>query len=148
MTSDEVAMVCVDDSYTSLETARTVIAAACNFSSIDTSIPTTTSDPSYIHTPTYYPSAPSTLANCTAYRNYTDTTNVFLNITDTIITRLNSCKFIAFAYEVTTDQLVEWNPSLSSNVSICALQPGYSYCVLQSEDSSKPQPSFVVLHLK
>ncbi|KAJ5653870.1 hypothetical protein N7490_000873 [Penicillium lividum] len=135
MTSDEVAMVCVDDCYTSLETTRTVIAAACTFSSIDTSIPTATSDPGYIYTPTYYPTAPRTLANCTAYRNYTDTTNIFFNMTDTMITRLNSCKYIAFAYQVTTDQLVEWNPSLSSNASICALQPGYSYCVLESEDS-------------
>jgi hypothetical protein len=29
MTSDEVTAVCVDDCYTSLESARTVIAAAC-----------------------------------------------------------------------------------------------------------------------
>ncbi|KAJ6019447.1 hypothetical protein N7522_001514 [Penicillium canescens] len=52
-----------------------------------------------------------------------------------MITMLNSCKYVAFAYQVTTDQLMEWNPSLSTNASACALQPGYSYCVLESEDS-------------
>lgn len=33
MTSDEVAEVCIDDCYTSLESAKTVIAAACTLDS-------------------------------------------------------------------------------------------------------------------
>jgi hypothetical protein len=117
------------------------------FSSVDTSIPTATSDPGYIYTPTYYPTAPSTKADCATYRNYTDTTNIIFDTTDTMITMLNSCKYVALAYQVTTDQLMEWNPSLSTNASTCALQPGYSYCVLESDNSSKSQSSFIVLLL-
>lgn len=104
--------------------------------------PNATSDPGYIYTPTYYPTAPSTLADCATYRNYTDATNLYFDTSDIMITRLNSCKFIAKIYQVTTDQLMEWNPSLSTNVSTCALQPGYSYCVLESEDSGEPKSSF------
>lgn len=95
--------------------------------SVVPSIPATTSEPGYIYTPTYLPIAPDTLADCESYRNYSDTS-----------TFANSCIYIAFTYHVTTGQLMEWNPSLSTNVSTCALQPGYSYCVVQSDDSSKP----------
>lgn len=98
---------------------------SATFSSVDTSIPTTTSDPGYIYTPTYLPTAPGTLTDCADYRDYGNSTFA------------NSCRYLAFAYHVTTDQLMEWNPSLSTNVSTCALQPGYSYCVVQSDNSSR-----------
>jgi hypothetical protein len=60
------------------------------------------------------------------YRNY-DSTN-----------GLNDCSYVAYAYDVTIDQLLAWNPSLSSNFSACDFQPGYSYCVLQSKETGKP----------
>ncbi|KAJ5921276.1 hypothetical protein N7466_009602 [Penicillium verhagenii] len=104
-------------------------------------IPTATSDPGYIYIPTYYPTAPGTLANCTAYRNYTDTTNIMFNVTDKMMIMLNSCLYLSRSYEVSMDQLKEWNPILSGNVSTCALQPGYSYCMLGSEDSIIPDES-------
>lgn len=106
---------------------------SATFPSVDTSIPTTTSDPGYIYTPTYLPTAPGTLTDCAEYRDFDNTTFS------------NSCIYIAFAFHVTTDQLMEWNPSLPTNVSACALQPGYSYCVVRSENPSKPQSSVNVL---
>ncbi|RLL93315.1 hypothetical protein CFD26_102048 [Aspergillus turcosus] len=81
---------------------------SATFSPVDRSIPTTTSDPGYIYTPTYLPTAPDTLTDCAEYRD----------------SRLRQ------------HDLMEWNPSLSTNVSTCALQPGYSYCVVQSDDST------------
>ncbi|CAG8905566.1 unnamed protein product [Penicillium egyptiacum] len=96
---------------------------SATFASVDTSIPTTTNDPGYIYVPTYLPTAPDTLTDCVAYRDYSNTFS-------------NSCIYISFAFHVTTDQLMEWNPSLSTTLSTCALQPGYSYCVLQSDGST------------
>ncbi|KAL5363688.1 hypothetical protein BJX96DRAFT_187179 [Aspergillus floccosus] len=61
---------------------------------------------------------------CVSYRNYTDTS-----------TFLNSCIYVTSAYEVTTDQLREWNPSITGNQCTCALNPGYSYFVLLSDNS-------------
>lgn len=49
----------------------------------------------------------------------------------------NSCEFLQGQYSVDMDDLLEWNPSLSSNKSECALQEGFSYCVLKDEDSEK-----------
>ncbi|KAF7116754.1 hypothetical protein CNMCM5793_005311 [Aspergillus hiratsukae] len=102
----------------------TIPVASATFFPVDCSIPTTTSDPGYIYTPTYLPTAPNTLTDCAEYRDYDNTTFA------------NSCSYVAFAFHVTTDQLMDWNPSLSTNVSTCALQPGYSYCVVQSDDST------------
>ncbi|KAJ5634396.1 hypothetical protein N7528_002238 [Penicillium herquei] len=102
----------------------------------------TNSNPGFIYIPTYYPTAPNTLADCVSYRNYSDPTNLFFDVPDKIIKTLNSCKYIANSNRVTMDQLMEWNPSLSGNVTTCALQPGYSYCVLKSEDSGEPQSLF------
>ncbi|KAJ5958935.1 uncharacterized protein N7479_006085, partial [Penicillium vulpinum] len=96
---------------------------SATFPSVDTSIPTKTNDPGYIYVPTYLPTAPDTLTDCVQYRDYSSTTS-------------NSCIYISFAFHVTTDQLMEWNPSLSTTLSTCALQPGYSYCVLDSDDST------------
>ncbi|PYI36128.1 hypothetical protein BP00DRAFT_474788 [Aspergillus indologenus CBS 114.80] len=93
-----------------------ITVATASFPAVDTSIPTTTSDPGFIYTPTYLPNAPGTTTGCASYRNYDDTTY-----------NLNSCKYIAFAYGVTIDDLLAWNPSLDTNVTTCALQPGYSY---------------------
>ncbi|RAH57731.1 LysM domain protein [Aspergillus piperis CBS 112811] len=90
-----------------------------SFSAVDTSIPIITSDPGFIYTPRYLPAAPGTISNCQSYVNYDNTTS-----------NLNSCIFIAYAYDVTTHNLLSWNPSLDTNLTTCALQPGYSYCAL------------------
>ncbi|CAG7962411.1 unnamed protein product [Penicillium salamii] len=88
-----------------------------SFPAVDTSIPTATSDPGYIYTPTYLPTAPETLTDCERYANYDNSTY-----------NLNSCKWVAWMNEVTTADFLDWNPSLNTNLSLCAMQPGYSYC--------------------
>jgi hypothetical protein len=40
-------------------------------------------------------------------------------------------------YDVTTAQLLAWNPSLSPNLRTCDFQPGYSYCVLLAAETGK-----------
>ncbi|OJZ81110.1 hypothetical protein ASPFODRAFT_38012 [Aspergillus luchuensis CBS 106.47] len=90
-----------------------------SFPAVDTSIPIITSNPRFIYTPRYLPAAPGTISNCQNYVNYGNTTS-----------NLNSCIFIAYAYDVTTHSLLSWNLSLDTNMTTCALQPGYSYCAL------------------
>ncbi|KAI2720884.1 hypothetical protein CBS147332_4124 [Penicillium roqueforti] len=90
-----------------------------SFPAVDTSIPTTTSDPGFIYTPTYLPTAPDTRTDCVRYVNYDNSTY-----------NLNSCKWIAWLNEVTTANFLSWNPSLNSDLSACAMQPGYSYCAI------------------
>ncbi|KAL2811774.1 hypothetical protein BJX63DRAFT_433124 [Aspergillus granulosus] len=80
------------------------------------------SKPAYI--PTILPTAPGTLEGCEYYREY-----------NSYFKEFNSCTKVAYDLDVTTDRLLEWNPSLSSDMSTCALQPGYSYCALKDEDS-------------
>ena len=115
------------------------------FSSVDMSIPTSPSNPGYIYTPTYLPTAPGTLTGCALYRNYTGPTALIFDTTifnttlDFDYTLFNLCSMVAMINRVTVNQLIKWNPSLSNDTSTCALQPGYSYCVLESTDSSKSQ---------
>lgn len=90
-----------------------------SFPAVDTSIPTATSDPGFVYTPTYLPTAPDTLTNCQRYANYDNTTY-----------NLNSCKWVAWLNEVATADFLDWNPSLNTNLSLCAMQPGYSYCAI------------------
>ncbi|KAJ5588268.1 hypothetical protein N7537_010946 [Penicillium hordei] len=90
-----------------------------SFPAVDTSIPTASSDPGFVYTPTYLPTAPDTLTNCQRYANYDNTTY-----------NLNSCKWVAWMNEVTTADFLDWNPSLNTNLSLCAMQPGYSYCAI------------------
>ena len=101
----------------------TITVPPASFSSVNTAIPTTTGDPGYIATTSLLPQASGTIQGCNTYRNY-DSTN-----------GLNDCSYIAYAYDVTTDQLLAWNPSLPSNLSTCDFQSGYSYCVLQSTET-------------
>lgn len=90
-----------------------------SFPVVDTSIPTTTSDPGFIYTPTYLPTAPDTRTDCERYVNYDNSTY-----------NLNSCQWIVWLNEVTTANFLDWNPSLNSNLSLCAMQSGYSYCAI------------------
>ena len=96
------------------------------FSSVNTAIPTATGDPGFLFTSSLLPAAPDTIAGCDTYQNYDDSTGFE-----------SDCSYIAFAYQINTDELLEWNPSLSSNLSTCSLQSGYSYCVEQTNTTSK-----------
>lgn len=101
----------------------TITVSPATFSSVNTAIPTSSGDPGYTATTSLLPTASGTIQGCGVYRNY-DSTN-----------GLNDCSYIAYAYDVTIDQLLAWNPSLSSNFSACDFQSGYSYCALQSEET-------------
>ena len=110
--------------YTVASGAPSITVPPVMFSSINTAITTPTPHAGFIYNPTYLPQAPGTLSGCYSYQNYSASLE-------------NDCSFIAFLCDVTIDQLLEWNPSLSSNLSICSLQPGYSYCVEQTNATSK-----------
>ncbi|KAJ5964996.1 uncharacterized protein N7479_004872 [Penicillium vulpinum] len=98
------------------------------FSSVNTDIPTTTSYPGFVYTePTQLPTAPDTLSGCYEYANPS-------NINDL-------CRDLARDYEISMDQLVEWNPSLSNNKSTCTLTMTYSYCVLEYSNSTATEPT-------
>ena len=93
------------------------------FASVNTDIPTTTSYPGFVYTePTQLPTAPDTLSGCFEYANPSNITNL--------------CRDLATDYEISMEQLVEWNPSLSNNKSICTLKMTYSYCVLEYANST------------
>ncbi|KAL4911937.1 hypothetical protein BDW62DRAFT_206942 [Aspergillus aurantiobrunneus] len=94
------------------------------FSSVDTQIPTSTSGSECTYTPTAMPLAEGTLEDCEQYQDY-----------DPEYPESNRCTRVARSMDVTTDQLLRWNLSLSSNMGTCALQPGYRYCSLKDKDS-------------
>ncbi|UNI22107.1 hypothetical protein JDV02_008028 [Purpureocillium takamizusanense] len=86
--------------------------------------PVTTSDfvPSPVQTATLRPKASGTTSDCYMYENAFDSTSKLKNLV-----MANSCSNWANFVNVTVEQLVEWNPSLSA--SNCVLQAGKSYCV-------------------
>jgi hypothetical protein len=88
-------------------------------------ITTATPAPGFDYTPSYLPLAPGTISSCYYYANYRSD-------------GFEDCIDVANANGITTDELLRWNPSLSSNISTCALQPGYSYCLQQTNAPSKP----------
>ncbi|GIC84370.1 uncharacterized protein Aud_000186 [Aspergillus udagawae] len=104
----------------------TITVPTASFPSVNTAIPTSTGDPGYLYVPVYLPTAPGTIEGCDKYQNYSDYGD------------LSSCTWVAEISELTTDQLLEWNPSLSSNLTTCALQPGYSYCVQRYANQTSP----------
>lgn len=81
-----------------------------------------------VPTETLNPHAPGTWDNCTQYENYVDP-QPYEDEFGTVPwpEELNSCSTFAGEYEVGVDQIVSWNPSLSSEN--CQFQAGYSYCV-------------------
>ncbi|KAJ5796251.1 uncharacterized protein N7518_004791 [Penicillium psychrosexuale] len=87
-----------------------------SFPAVDTSIPTTTSDPVFIYTLTYLPTAPDIHIDCERYVNYDNSTY-----------NLNLCQWIAWLNEVITANFLDWNPSLNLNLSLCTMQLGDSY---------------------
>ncbi|KAI9823660.1 MAG: hypothetical protein M1826_007678 [Phylliscum demangeonii] len=98
----------------------TITVPPASFSSVNTAIPTSSGDPGFVATTSLLPKASGTIQGCDTYRNYDGQNG------------LNGCSYIAYAYEVTTDQLLAWNSGLSSNLSACNFLSGYSYCVRQS----------------
>ena len=110
--------------YTMTSGVPTITVVPVSFASVNTAITTPTPQSGFQYAPSYLPKAPGTLSNCYAYHNYN-------------VSRENDCSYIAFLSDITTDQLLEWNPSLSSNLSSCSLQSGYSYCTAQTNGTSK-----------
>ena len=101
---------------TSSGTHQSITVAPNTFSSVNTAIPTSTTVAGFDWEPTFLPHASGTSDDCAWYANYSSTVPV-------------DCTDIAEEYAITTDQLLSWNPSLSSDLSSCSLQSGYSYCV-------------------
>ncbi|EHK41986.1 hypothetical protein TRIATDRAFT_31285, partial [Trichoderma atroviride IMI 206040] len=86
--------------------------------------PVTTTDfvPSSIQTATLQPTASGTISDCYVYENAFDA-----NSKIEYLSAADSCSSWAHFANVTVEQLLEWNPSLSANN--CVLQAGKSYCV-------------------
>lgn len=94
--------------------------------------PVTTTDfvPSPVQTPALQPTASGTTSDCFAYENAFDATS---RVKD--LSAANSCSAWANFANVTVEQLVQWNPSLSA--SNCVFQAGNSYCVQKWETPRK-----------
>ncbi|KAI7205540.1 hypothetical protein KC316_g171 [Hortaea werneckii] len=99
------------------------------FSSVNTAIITAT-PVGYSFTQSLMPTASGTIEGCTDYSNHNASAN-----------RSGDCRYIAFAWQISTSQLIEWNPSLDSDLSICSLQDGRSYCVGQEGVVSDNTPT-------
>jgi hypothetical protein len=110
--------------YTVTTSAPWITVPPATFSSVNTAIPTPSSDPGYVYTTSLLPTASGTVDGCNVYQNYDNADE-------------SDCSYVAFANQVTTDELLQWNPSLSSNLSNCDLQLGYSYCVDFTNTTSK-----------
>ncbi|KAK3682791.1 hypothetical protein B0T22DRAFT_484813 [Podospora appendiculata] len=94
---------------------------------------TATAWPTFVPTTTpQLPTAPGTLAGCSAYRNYVDTTEYdnFYQPQVRDYTEVSTHGYyVATVNDVTVDQLLSWNPSLNAtDTSNCTLAAGYSYC--------------------
>lgn len=109
---------------TSTSSGSSITVPPASFSSVNTAIQTSTPT-GYAYTQSLMPTASGTISGCSVYANYNASVNA-----------ASDCDYVAFAYQVTTDQLLVWNPSLSSNLSTCNLQDGYSYCVKQTNATS------------
>jgi hypothetical protein len=72
--------------------------------------------------------APDTISGCLIYANAYDA-----NTQGPVKESLNRCSYFAKDHQVTVSNLTTWNPSLDGNE--CALQPGYSYCVRQTNET-------------
>ena len=86
---------------------------------------------------THLPIAPGTVDNCKDYVDYVPIPNLAERAqapdVSVLTDNINSCDFALSAYEVSMDDFLSWNPILA-NVTPCALQPGYSYCLINSTD--------------
>ncbi|KAF2824331.1 hypothetical protein CC86DRAFT_420818 [Ophiobolus disseminans] len=93
------------------------------------------------------PHAPGTNNNCFAYKNYREIPPIVDQSQNSEVASytdfVNSCGYLTILWETTIDDLVKWNPSLVKEK--CAMQAGYSYCVLESEDYKRPGNSTRIL---
>ncbi|KAG5929743.1 hypothetical protein E4U42_004670 [Claviceps africana] len=87
--------------------------------------------PSPVQTAPLLPTAAGTIGECFLYENAFDATS---NMKDLSVA--NACSVWASFAEVTVEQLVEWNPSLSATN--CVLQAGKSYCIRKWETPPNP----------
>ncbi|KAK2750102.1 hypothetical protein FQN57_004594 [Myotisia sp. PD_48] len=87
-------------------------------SATDTPVPLTLPDPK--------PRAPGTIEDCHRYHDGWGSPTIHPRLGD-----LNSCENWASSWEITVEELITWNPSLSE--SNCFLDPAYSYCILKWE---------------
>jgi len=53
-----------------------------------------------------------------------------------------SCAAVANKYNIDVDQLMRWNPSLSSDG--CVLQPGVNYCVVKIEEPGRRKQNLCI----
>ncbi|UKZ93577.1 uncharacterized protein TrAFT101_008487 [Trichoderma asperellum] len=97
----------------------TITTAATTFTRPETA---TDFVPSPVRTATLQPKASGTISDCYEYENAFDATSKLKNLS-----AANSCCSWAQYANVTVEQLLEWNPSLSG--SNCVLQAGKSYCL-------------------
>ncbi|PGH35458.1 hypothetical protein GX50_01673 [[Emmonsia] crescens] len=79
--------------------------------------------PSPIEFPPLKPTAPGTIKDCLVYEDAFNEHAGFGNDLET----MNRCQNWAWVADVTVDDLIEWNPSLSRES--CFLQVEYSYCI-------------------
>ncbi|OGE53422.1 hypothetical protein PENARI_c008G09124 [Penicillium arizonense] len=91
----------------------------------------TTYTPTPIATATLQPTASGTIGGCSAYQNAFGS-----NVAN--VTYLNACDGWAVVNDVTVDELLRWNPSLSSEN--CVFEAGYSYCVDAGETTTSELP--------
>ncbi|RMY12406.1 hypothetical protein D0867_07773 [Hortaea werneckii] len=93
------------------------------FPSVDTAVPSATNypDPDFVFQ--NLPKAPETADDCTFYADYSE------NARDA---DSNSCTAVASAWDIHLEDLLDWNPSLSTDQGTCAIQPGRGYCVQKS----------------
>lgn len=101
------------------------------FSSVNTANPTETSYPDPNFQIPQLPHAPNTLDGCADYLDYNS------NSSDP---NINSCNSVSYANDVSLSDLHQWNPSLSTDPTNCALQAGYSYCIHKSNSTSYISP--------
>ena len=113
-----------------VSSSLTITVPQATFPTVNTAIPSASSNPGYVYTSSQLPTASGTIPGCDSYQNHDESDGFETD-----------CSYIAFAYQVTTDDLLDWNPGLSSNLSACNLQSGYSYCVEQPNSASKVQYS-------
>jgi hypothetical protein len=102
-------------------TTPRITVTPASFPSVNTGIPTSSSNPGFVATWAYLPHASGTPKNCQNYQNYTK--------------GLDDCRDVAGLWDIDTAKLVSWNPSLSTNQTLCHVKPGLSYCV-QNDDAA------------
>jgi hypothetical protein len=87
-----------------------------------------TTSPVSIPMPTLHPKAKGTIEGCFYYENAWDASFIKAN---PLFAGSNNCTVWASAGDVTVQQLLEWNPSLSADK--CEFKSGSSYCIRKWE---------------